>query len=119
MNKTPTFQITLEPASDEDRVHNKNKDESESNLYLNLQRFVKTLSLTPLYSNTVAGLNVKMTPKLEGETSKPRCFVKSSYSENTPDVILEDTSLNELIELPFDYYPLGVKSLIKKRIYTI
>ncbi|NAU84075.1 hypothetical protein EE074_29635, partial [Klebsiella pneumoniae] len=114
LNKTPTFQITLEPDSDEDRVHNKNKDESESNLYLNLQRFVKTLSLTPLYSNTVAGLNVKMAPRLEGETSKPRCFVKSSYSENTPDVILEDTSLNELIELPFDCYPLGVKSLIKK-----
>ncbi|WP_227625255.1 hypothetical protein, partial [Klebsiella pneumoniae] len=68
-----------------------------------------------LYPNTVAGLNVKVAPQLEGETSKPRCFIKSSFiSECIPDVILEDTSFNELMELPFDCYPPGVKSLIKK-----
>lgn len=59
------FEVLLEADSDEDRVPVGEKVESESSFYEKMKKYVRTFTLTPLSSGTVAGLEVQVSPHSE------------------------------------------------------
>ncbi|PKU79613.1 hypothetical protein MA16_Dca021726 [Dendrobium catenatum] len=84
-------------------------------MYEKLSRRIETLSLTPLSAGRITGLEVKVAPNLNGEVKKVQKFFPSSSSARDEcDVTLEEADFNELMELPFGYFPVCVKNTFSK-----
>lgn len=110
-NKRPKFEISLEHDSDEDKIQANINIEDDSDLST-LKGYVKTLALTPLSQDSIAGLAVKVSPALSNDCKAAK-FVPSSSKNIETDVHIDDPFMNEIVELPFDWYPYCVKYLVE------
>ncbi|KAL0921186.1 hypothetical protein M5K25_008235 [Dendrobium thyrsiflorum] len=106
--------MSLELNSDEERVQVTGGDISELSTFERIKKYVETITLTPLSTDTVAGLAVSVAPNLGNKECKPAKFLSSSNINANNDVTLDDPFMNEIVKLPFDWYPTGVKNLIKQ-----
>ncbi|KAL0910749.1 hypothetical protein M5K25_018832 [Dendrobium thyrsiflorum] len=116
VNVPPKFDLTLDSDSDQEVDNPKvQNDGPELTTYEKLNRRIEALSLTPLSAGRIAGLEIKEAPNLHREVGKvQKFFPGSSSSRDEGDVTLEEADFNELMELPFGYFPPGVRSLIAK-----
>ncbi|KAL0907285.1 hypothetical protein M5K25_021685 [Dendrobium thyrsiflorum] len=111
ITEKPIWNIKENLPCDEDT--SQKEEVSDLTKYERLNEFVKTL--TSLSASTVDDLNVCVAPKLGEDVGKKHVFYKAHQpSSSEVGVELEDLSLNEMVELPFDWYPVGVKILIEK-----
>ncbi|PKU75929.1 hypothetical protein MA16_Dca005976 [Dendrobium catenatum] len=84
-------------------------------MYEKISRRIEALSLTPLSADRIVGLEVKVAPNLNGEVKKVQIFFPSSSSaRDEGDVTLDEAYFNELMELPFGYFPVCVKNTFSK-----
>ncbi|XP_028549524.1 uncharacterized protein LOC110105940 [Dendrobium catenatum] len=115
-NTSPKFDLTLNDDSDiEEDVAKVKSDEPELTMYEKLSRRIEALSLTPLSAGRIAGLEVKVAPNLNGKVKKvQKFFPGSSSTRDEGDVTFEETDFNELMELPFGYFPVCVKNTFSK-----
>ncbi|KAL0927137.1 hypothetical protein M5K25_001296 [Dendrobium thyrsiflorum] len=113
INKRPKFEIPLEHDSDEDKIQANIEDDSGLSTYEKLKGYAKTLALTPLSQDNLAGLTVKVSPALSDDCKTAK-FIPSTSKNIETDVNIDDPFMNEIVELPFDWYPYGVKNLIEQ-----
>ncbi|KAL0913100.1 hypothetical protein M5K25_016532 [Dendrobium thyrsiflorum] len=113
INKRPKFEIPLEHDSDEDKIQANIEDDSGLSTYEKLKGYAKTLALTPLSQDSLAGLTVKVSPALSDDCKTAK-FIPSTSKNIETDVNIDDPFMNEIVELPFDWYPYGVKNLIEQ-----
>ncbi|PKU75376.1 hypothetical protein MA16_Dca024133 [Dendrobium catenatum] len=84
-------------------------------MYEKLSRRIEALSLTPLSAGRIVGLEVKVSHNLNGKVKKVhKFFPVSSSTRDEGDVTLEEADFNELMELPFGYFPVCVKNTFSK-----
>ncbi|PKU75375.1 hypothetical protein MA16_Dca024132 [Dendrobium catenatum] len=83
-------------------------------MYEKLSRRIEALSLTPLSAGRIVGLEVKVSPNLNGKVKKVQKFFPGSSTRDEGDVTLEEADFNELMELPFIYFPVCVKNTFSK-----
>ncbi|PKU61414.1 hypothetical protein MA16_Dca027378 [Dendrobium catenatum] len=84
-------------------------------MYETLSRRIEALSLTPLSAGRIVGLEVKVAPNLNSEVKKvQKFFTGSSSARDEGDVTLEEADFNELMELPFGYFPVFVNNPFSK-----
>lgn len=116
INTPPSFDLILELDSDQEGDNSKiQSDEPELTLYEKLNRAVKSLTLIALSVDSVSGLVTKDAPYFNGEVRKVHKFFHgSSSSSNEDDVNLDEVYFNELIELSYGQFLIGVKVLISK-----
>ncbi|KAL0907001.1 hypothetical protein M5K25_025536 [Dendrobium thyrsiflorum] len=115
INKRPKFEIPLEHDSDEDKIQANIEGDSKLSTYEKLKGYAKTLALTPLSQDSLAGLAVKVSPALSDDCKTAK-FIPSTSKNIETDVNIDDPFMNEIVELPFDWYPYGVKNLIEQGI---
>ncbi|KAL0903952.1 hypothetical protein M5K25_026016 [Dendrobium thyrsiflorum] len=113
INKRPKFEIPLEHDSDEDKIQANIEGDSKLSTYEKLKGYAKTLALTPLSQDSLAGLAVKVSPALSDDCKTAK-FIPSTSKNIETDVNIDDPFMNEIVELPFDWYPYGVKNLIEQ-----
>ncbi|KAL0928496.1 hypothetical protein M5K25_000380 [Dendrobium thyrsiflorum] len=99
ITEKPIWNIKENLPCDEDT--SQKEEVSDLTKYERLNEFVKTL--TSLSASTVDDLNVCVAPKLGEDVGKKHVFYKAHQpSSSEVGVELEDLSLNEMVELPFD-----------------
>ncbi|PKU64935.1 hypothetical protein MA16_Dca004550 [Dendrobium catenatum] len=111
-NSPPKFDLTLDQDSDpEEDISKVKSDKPELIMYEKLSRKIEALSLTPLSAGRIIRLEVKVAPNLNAEVRKVQKFFHgSSSARDEGDVTLEEADFNELMELPFGYFPVCVKN---------
>ncbi|KAL0928354.1 hypothetical protein M5K25_000231 [Dendrobium thyrsiflorum] len=111
INKRPKFEIPLEHNSDEDKIQANIEDDSGLSTYEKLKGYAKTLTLTPLSQDSLAGLAVKVSPALSDDCKTAK-FIPSTSKNIETDVNIDDPFMNEIVELPFDCSLPGVTSWV-------